>query len=132
MAQKYGLGTDGRRTCTLPGTDNGSIKGQSKESVMNEAVLRPKAYYIERTSAEMDRHFAMPDWNVRQKLALTCRILAREEHGSGIAGQISARGEKPGTMWTTRFGLGVDEMTASDFLLEVGRAACRERVCQDG
>src|SRR3546814_21153982 len=102
MAQKYGLGTDGRRPCTLPGTANGSIKGQSKESVMNEAVLRPKAYYIERTSAEMDRHFAMPDWNVRQKLAMTCRILPREEPGSGIPGKISARREKPGTLWRRR------------------------------
>jgi L-fuculose-phosphate aldolase len=33
-----------------------------------------------------------PTWNLRQKLALTCRILADEGHESALAGQITARG----------------------------------------
>jgi L-fuculose-phosphate aldolase len=65
----------------------------------------------------MDRHLVTPEWTTREKLALSCRMLAREEHGSALAGQITARGEDPGTMWTARFGLGLDEVRASDFLL---------------
>ena len=66
----------------------------------------------------MRQHFKnRPNWSLRQKLALTARILAFGEHDSGIAGQITARGKKPGTMWTACFGLGFDEICAKDFLL---------------
>jgi hypothetical protein len=34
----------------------------------------------------------MPPWSLRQKIALTCRILAAEGHESALAGQITARG----------------------------------------
>ncbi|MGI9476724.1 MAG: aldolase [Hyphomicrobiaceae bacterium] len=78
---------------------------------------KPKSDFDRRASAEMARHLEKPDWSQREKLALSCRILAKEEHGSGIAGQVTARGQSPGTMWTARFGLGLDEITASDFLL---------------
>jgi hypothetical protein len=33
----------------------------------------------------------MPPWSLRQKIALTCRILAAEGHESALAGQITAR-----------------------------------------
>jgi L-fuculose-phosphate aldolase len=78
---------------------------------------KPKAEFYKKAVAEMDRNLPAPEWSVRQKLALACRMLAREEHGSGLAGQITARGEQPGTMWTARFGLGLEEIRASDFLL---------------
>lgn len=78
---------------------------------------KSKSEFDKRASAEMERHLETPDWSQREKLALSCRILAREEHGSGIAGQVTGRGHAPGTMWTARFGLGLDEITASDFLL---------------
>ena len=69
-------------------------------------------------TAEMDTHLAgSSDWSVCQKLALTARILADEGHGSALAGQITARGDKDATMWTAKFGLGLDEISASDFLL---------------
>ena len=38
-------------------------------------------------------------------------------HGSGLAGQVTARGEKPGTMWTGRFGPDLEEFRSSNFLL---------------
>jgi L-fuculose-phosphate aldolase len=41
----------------------------------------------------------MPPWSLRQKIALTCRILAAEGHESALAGQITARGDRPGTYW---------------------------------
>lgn len=78
---------------------------------------KPKSDFEARASAEMNQHLLEPDWTTRQMLALSCRMLAREEHGSALAGQITARGDRPGTMWTARFGLGLDEISASDFLL---------------
>jgi L-fuculose-phosphate aldolase len=65
----------------------------------------------------MARHFVVPDWSARQKLALACRMLAADGHDSGLAGQLSARGEKPGTYWMLRFGLGLDEATPDNLLL---------------
>lgn len=78
---------------------------------------KPKHEFDARASAEMQQHLATPHWSTREKLALACRMLAREEHGSALAGQITARGEAPGTMWTARFGLGLEEIKAGDFLL---------------
>ncbi|MCG8546440.1 MAG: aldolase [Alphaproteobacteria bacterium] len=65
----------------------------------------------------MDQHLQKPQWTLREKLALTARMLAQDGHGSGLAGQITARGDEPGTMWTGRFGMGIEELCASDFLL---------------
>tara|TARA_Y100001934_G_scaffold81800_1_gene101457 strand:+ start:1524 stop:2318 length:795 start_codon:yes stop_codon:yes gene_type:complete len=87
---------------------------------MNENSLNhpDKASYEARATSEMNVHLSQsPDWSVTQKLALTARILAHDGHGSGIAGQLTARGEEPNTMWTARFGLGLDEVCARDFLL---------------
>jgi L-fuculose-phosphate aldolase len=77
----------------------------------------PKSDFEARASADMERHLETPAWSDREKLALSCRMLAREEHGSALAGQITARGPSADTMWTARFGLGLDEVRASDFLL---------------
>jgi len=77
-----------------------------------------KAHFEARATAEMNRHLTdVPDWSDRQKLALTARMLAEEGHGSALAGQITARGVEDGTMWTARFGLGLDEICARDFIL---------------
>jgi L-fuculose-phosphate aldolase len=84
---------------------------------MERPAHKPKAEFDARASADMQEHLLKPAWNTRQTLALSCRMLAREEHGSALAGQITARGETPGTMWTARFGLGLEEIKASDFLL---------------
>ncbi len=78
---------------------------------------KPKADFDARATAEMEQHLPVPDWSLRQKLALTARMLAREEHGSALAGQITARGDDPATLWTARFGLGLEEIRAADFLL---------------
>jgi L-fuculose-phosphate aldolase len=53
----------------------------------------------------------------RRKLALTCRALFDAGHDSGLAGQITARAEKPGTYYTQRLGLGFDEITDANLLL---------------
>ena len=56
-------------------------------------------------------------YSLRQKLALTCRILFDNGHDSGLAGQITARGETPGTFLTQRLGFGFDEISAGNLLL---------------
>lgn len=81
------------------------------------AIVRPKEAYYERTASEIEKHLRAPEWNLRQKIALSCRILADEGHESALAGQITARGDKPGTYWMLSFGLGFDEAQASNIVL---------------
>lgn len=81
------------------------------------AIVRPKEAYHQRTSEQMERFFRVPDWTVQQKMALACRFLADKGHESGLAGQITARGEKPGTYWMLSFGLGFDEAQAGNIVL---------------
>lgn len=54
---------------------------------------------------------------MRQVLAQACRILAAEGHESGLAGQVTARGDKPGTWWTLDFGTGFEEATPDRMIL---------------
>ena len=85
---------------------------------MSEFVIdRTRSEFDMRVSKEMSNHLEKPAWSPKQKLALSARILANQGHGSGLAGQVTARGEKPGTMWTGRFGLGLEEFRSSNFLL---------------
>src|SRR5688500_8958861 len=81
------------------------------------AIVRPKEAYHERTSEDMNKHLRVQEWNSRQKMALSCRMRADEGHESALAGQITARGEKPGTYWMLSFGLGFDEAQASNIVL---------------
>ena len=81
------------------------------------AVTRPKREYHERAAREMERHLPIPNWTLRQKVALACRMLAEEGHESALAGQITARAGKPGTYWMLSFGLGFDEAQASNIVL---------------
>jgi L-fuculose-phosphate aldolase len=80
-------------------------------------AVRTKEHYHARTRAEMERHLALPQWSLQQKMALACRILAADGHESALAGQFSVRGERPGTYWMIRFGLGLDEITAANVVL---------------
>ncbi|MGZ5039714.1 MAG: aldolase [Usitatibacter sp.] len=82
-----------------------------------DPIVRTKDEYHAKTSANMQRHFQVPDWTPQQKIALACRMLAAEGHESGLAGQITARGPRPGTYWMLSFGLGFDEAAASNIVL---------------
>jgi L-fuculose-phosphate aldolase len=67
---------------------------------------------------QMNRHLVTTDeWTLKEKLALSCRILDRQDQGSALAGHVTARGPEPETCWTVRFGLGLDEVTPDDYLL---------------
>ncbi|WP_441643681.1 aldolase, partial [Cupriavidus sp. 2KB_15] len=65
----------------------------------------------------MQRKLAVPERTLREKTALTCRILFEHGHDSGLAGQITARGEAPGTYYTQQLGLGLDEIETENLLL---------------
>lgn len=81
------------------------------------AVVRPKQAYHERTTKQMEKHLPTPEWSLRQKVALTCRMLADEGHESALAGQITARADQPGTYWMLSFGLGFDEAQSGNIVL---------------
>ena len=76
-----------------------------------------KQAFIDRVNREMAEDFRAPALEPREALAACCRILAAEGHESGLAGQVTARGEKPGTWWTLGFGYGFDEATAERMVL---------------
>ena len=78
--------------------------------------MTTKEDFDRQATAQMEEHLAIPRWDVRQKMALSCRILAGEGHESALAGQITARAGEPGTFWMLRFGLGFDEATASSLI----------------
>jgi L-fuculose-phosphate aldolase len=82
-----------------------------------DPIVRQKDEYHAKTSADMERFFKVPDWSPQQKMALACRMLASEGHESGLAGQITARGPRPGTYWMLSFGLGFDEAMAANIVL---------------
>ncbi|MBV8211374.1 MAG: aldolase [Burkholderiaceae bacterium] len=84
---------------------------------MSDVTVRPKAVYEARFAAQLNRSVHQSDWSIQQKVALGCRILNHDGHESALAGQISARGGKPGTYWSLSFGLGLDEARASTILL---------------
>ena len=78
---------------------------------------RDKAYFQARVSREMDEDLKVPELAAPEALAAACRILAREGHESGLAGQVTARGANPGTWWTLQFGYGFCEATAERMVL---------------
>lgn len=84
---------------------------------MSKTFTQTKDELLGRAKSQMDTNFGQGDWTLRQKLALTCRILFEGGHDSGLAGQITARATEPGTYYTQQLGLGFDEITASNLLV---------------
>ena len=76
-----------------------------------------KQDFIDRVSREMAQDLKAPALAPREALATACRILAAEGHESGLAGQVTARGDEPGTWWTLEFGYGFDEATPGRMVL---------------
>jgi L-fuculose-phosphate aldolase len=72
---------------------------------------------IQRMSSALAVDDADDAYGVVEKLATACRILAANGHGSGLAGQMTARGDGSTTMWTLPYGVGFEEATVSDYVL---------------
>ena len=84
---------------------------------MSSTFNLSKEELMRRTNEGMKTSIETPEWSLREKLALTCRILFEGGHDSGLAGQITYRGAKPRTFYTQQLGTGFDEITASNLLL---------------
>ena len=76
-----------------------------------------KAYFMTRVSREMDADVPVLSLSTEEALAACCRILASENHESGLAGQVTARADKPGAFWTLQFGYGFEEATPERMVL---------------
>ncbi|KWC55496.1 aldolase [Burkholderia ubonensis] len=83
---------------------------------MAETLQLPKAALVELAQRRLESEVGESGWTVRQKLALTCRILFDAGHDSGLAGQITCRADEAGTYYTQRLGLGFDEISAANLL----------------
>ncbi|WP_343710559.1 aldolase [Mycobacterium sp.] len=75
-----------------------------------------KADLMRRAQDSLAANVGESGLTTRQKLALTCRVLFDAGHDSGLAGQITARAEQPGTYYTQQLGLGFDEITDANLL----------------
>jgi L-fuculose-phosphate aldolase len=80
-------------------------------------MSKAKQHFMDRVSREMDEDLKVVELRTEEALAGACRILAREGHESGLAGQVTARGPKPGTWWTLQFGYGFEEASAERMVL---------------
>ncbi len=78
--------------------------------------LRAKEYFDGRATREMEENLHFKQRTLQESLAYACRILAMTGQEAGLAGQITARSERPRCYWTLRFGLGFDEATPDDFI----------------
>lgn len=76
-----------------------------------------KAHFLERVSREMDEDLGVLNLSPQEALAACCRVLAKEGHESGLAGQVTALGEKPNSWWTLKFGLGFEEAKTENMVL---------------
>ncbi|HNO75356.1 MAG TPA: aldolase [Nitrosomonas mobilis] len=76
-----------------------------------------KQQLMRRSVEQMADAMPIANFTTYEKVALTCRILFDNGHDSGLAGQITARGDLPGTFITQRLGLGFDEIGVGNLLL---------------
>ena len=85
--------------------------------MLDELQLRDKTSYIDAYAEKVRKGIPTPTWTSRQKIALVCRILTQHGHSSGLAGQVTMRGDKPGTFWIHDYRYGLEEVRARDVLL---------------
>lgn len=83
---------------------------------MAETLSMTKPELIALAKERMQKHLERPTWSICERLALTCRILFSRGHDSGLAGQITARAEDSSHFFTQQWGLGFDEINASNLL----------------
>ncbi|MYN13866.1 aldolase [Pusillimonas sp. TS35] len=84
---------------------------------MASTMEMTKQELVAQAQTRMQNSFTIPERSIREKLAITSRVLYDGGHDSGLAGQLTARGTEPGTYYTQRLGLGFDEITVSNILL---------------
>src|SRR5690625_3754646 len=83
---------------------------------MSSTMDLPKDELVQSALNKINESFSIPERSDKEKLALTCRILFDGGHDSGLAGQITARGNEPSTYYTQQLGLGFDEITEDNLV----------------
>jgi len=68
-----------------------------------------------RVHADIESAVRESSLSLKEKIALSCRFLADQGHARTLAGQISVR-EEDGSFWTTGFGSGFADTTASSLV----------------
>ncbi|MGH8780089.1 aldolase [Paraburkholderia sp.] len=66
-------------------------------------------------AGQMSEKLDLGAWDNRQKLALTCRMLAHEGHSETLAGQVTVR-QPDGTFLTTAMAIGFDEISRGNVI----------------
>lgn len=82
-----------------------------------KTATKTKQELMQIAESNMQERIQDIELTVREKLALTCRILFDKGHDSGLAGQITCRSDQPNTFLTQRLGLGFDEITADNLVV---------------
>jgi L-fuculose-phosphate aldolase len=62
-------------------------------------------------------NFHQNQFHQKQILVNSCHILATQGHACGLAGQVSARADRPDHLWTLALGIGLEESTLDQVLL---------------
>jgi len=81
-----------------------------------ETLTHSKSRIVDSALQQMQTSLQAEQLPLRDAVAQTCRILYAFGHDSGLAGQVTARADEPGTFWTQRLGLGCDEITPENLL----------------
>jgi L-fuculose-phosphate aldolase len=71
--------------------------------------------YLRRDEESSRRKYKPHNWSVSQRIALACKILAKQGHADSQTGQLTVR-EGANSFWTQRYGLGFDEAKASNLI----------------
>ncbi|MFT4928224.1 MAG: L-fuculose-phosphate aldolase [Phenylobacterium sp.] len=82
---------------------------------MSDTFNLSKSELVTKEKQRMAKELVGGNWTIREKVALTCRILFDKGHDSGLSGQITTI-EKPGVFITQQLGMGFDEITPSNLL----------------
>lgn len=91
-------------------TTSCDVSHRNEQETMSNAINKAKR----QTSKMPD-----PGYTHLEKMALSARILGDEGHGDTLAGQITCRDVVDGelSMWTTKYGVLLEEVTEKDFLM---------------
>lgn len=83
----------------------------------SDSFSTAKSDLVDKALTRMETALQAAALPAREAVVRACHVLFAFGHDSALAGQISARGERPGTYWTQPMNLGFDEVTTENILL---------------
>jgi len=82
-----------------------------------DTFAKSKQEIVDRALGSIDSVHAFATLSVREAVARACQVLYVNGHSSGLSGQITARGEDPGTYWTQPMSMGLDDISGDNLIL---------------